>query len=109
MRVLVDAKEDGLESFMAKAGIKSLGRGKKNANGPDLTVAKNRRAYTVEIKKCRVTARGSVQVQPVGPKRKNDDFIAIETPCGVIIFEPMIEHLKKCSSKGYRTLHGVFK
>lgn len=92
----------------SKAGFESLGLSHKNANGPDLTITKKKRAYTVEFKKCKVTKRGSVQVPPVEPKRRKDDFIAIETPCGITIFEPMKDHLKLCTPKGYRTLPSCF-
>ena len=97
------------EKGLIKAGFKSLGLDKENTNGPDLTITKKKRAYTVEIKNCRITKRGSVQVPPVEANRRKDDFIAIKTPCGIVIFETMTEHLSKCTPKGYRTLHVAFK
>lgn len=86
-------------------GYKILKITKKNENGPDLYIIKNNIPYSVEIKKCRITKRNSIQVPPVEKNRINDNFIIIVHPSGYILFESMKDHLKNCSLKGYRTLN----
>jgi len=87
-----------------KLNFKILKIAKPNENGPDIIVIKNKKPFKVEVKKCRITKRNSVQVPPVEKNRKQDDFIAIIHPTGYVLFEPMENHLKNCTSKGYRTL-----
>lgn len=89
---------------LRKNGFKVLSFAKKNENGPDVYVVKNKKPYAVEIKSCRVTKRNSVQVPPVEKNRKNDDFILIILPNKYVLFEKMSDHLKCCTQKGYRTM-----
>jgi HJR/Mrr/RecB family endonuclease len=90
--------------FFKRMGFSVMSVGKSNANGPDVWISKNGKPYSVEIKKCRITKRRSVQVPPVQAKRRSDNFIMIEHPSGYVLFEPMKQHLKCCTAKGYRTL-----
>lgn len=105
MKVLVETKDkEGLEGLLGIMGFNILSIAKKNANGPDVWIEKNGKPFSVEIKKCRKTDRNSIQVPPVEKNRKKDDFIAIVHPSGYILFEPMKDHLKNCTPKGYRSL-----
>lgn len=87
-----------------RLGFKPLGLNKPNANGPDLFVIKGTKAYSMEIKSIRKTKRDSIQVNPVERNRQNDDLIAIVFPSGYVLIEPMVDHMKSCTPKGYRTL-----
>lgn len=78
---------------------------KRNANGPDMWIYRNGIPYSLEIKSTRRTKRGSLQVPPVEPKRRLDNFIAIKIN-DYFLIEPMEHHLKSCSTKGYRTMVG---
>lgn len=84
-------------------GFRPLKPAKPNANGPDLWVLKNEKAYSVEIKSTRLTKRGSLQVNPVEKNRRSDDFIAIKIGDYVLV-EPMEHHLKNCTPAGHRTM-----
>jgi hypothetical protein len=88
-------------------GFKPLKAGKRNANGPDLTAIKNNRAYTIEIKRARVTKRGSIQVPPVEKNRIHDDMIAIVLPNERVLLGSMEDHMNLCTPKGYRTIFGA--
>lgn len=103
MKVLVETNKR-LNKLINLLGYKILSKAKRNENGPDIWITKNGKPYSVEVKKCRITKRNSVQVPPVEKNRVDDDFIAIEMPSGYILFEPMADHLKCCTKKGYRTL-----
>jgi hypothetical protein len=87
-----------------QCGFRPLAPRKSNANGPDVWAIKNERAFSFEIKKCKITKRNSVQSPPVEKNRKGDDFIAIELPSGYVLIEPMGQHLRLCTKSGYRTL-----
>jgi Holliday junction resolvase len=93
-----------LLATLNELGFSSLGFSKQTANGPDLFVTKGIKAFSVEIKSTRKTERGSIQVSPVEKNRRGDDLIAITFPSGYVLVEPMADHLKACTSKGYRTL-----
>ncbi|RTL05285.1 hypothetical protein EKK58_08480 [Candidatus Dependentiae bacterium] len=93
-----------LETLLKLNKMKITKVAKKNENGPDIWVLKNGVPYSIEVKKCKITKRNSVQVPPVEKNRRNDDFIAIIHPSGYILFEPMKHHLSSCTPKGYRTL-----
>lgn len=99
----MDIDELTVKTFR-KLGFKPLKTKPANANGPDLFVIKNDRAFSVEIKPTRKTRRGSLQVPPVEKNRRGDDLIAIVLPSGYVLVEPMRDHLKSCTPKGYRTL-----
>ena len=103
MKVLMESKT--VYKTFKSMGFKLLGFNHKNTNGPDLFITKNKKAFSVEIKKAKSTLSGSLQVFPVEPNRKSDDLIAIELPSGYVLIEPMKDHLKLCSKKGYRTLN----
>lgn len=89
---------------LRKLGFKPLNTRATTANGPDLFAIKNDVAFSVEIKSTRRTKRGSLQVPPVEKNRHNDDLISIVLPSGYVLIEPMRDHLKACTPKGYRTL-----
>jgi hypothetical protein len=76
----------------------------RNTNGPDLIGIKNGFPYRIEMKKTRRLKSGSLQVNPVEPNRRGDDLIAIDVNGRYVLVEPMADHLKCCSTKGYRTL-----
>lgn len=95
------------ESLLKKLGFKILSTAKINENGPDVWVTKKGKPYSIECKTCRITKRHSVQVPPVETNRRADDFILIRHPTGYLLFEPMQQHLKLCTPKGYRTLWSV--
>jgi hypothetical protein len=105
MKILADSTEsEGLELLLKKLGFSILSVAKRNANGPDIWAEKKGKPFSIEIKKCRKTDRNSIQVPPVEKNRRKDDFIAIVHPSGYILFEPMRDHLKNCTPKGYRSL-----
>lgn len=108
MKKLVQVQEiegnNKIKDFLTRIGFTVLSIAKKNENGVDIWTTKDGKPYSVEVKKCRTTKRNSIQVPPVEPNRVNDDFILILHPSGYILFEPMSQHLKNCSPKGYRTL-----
>lgn len=90
---------------LKRAGFKTLGAEKhKNANGPDLYAIRNDRVYTVEVKQARIQRQDCAQVHPVEPNRRNDDLIAIGFPSGNVLIEPMQDHLRACSEKGWRSI-----
>lgn len=93
-----------IEKAFKKMGFKCLPKQHINANGPDMVITKGPSSYTVEIKSLRITERGSFQVPPVSPPRKNDDLIAIAVSKNYVLIEPMKDHLRLCTPKGYRTL-----
>lgn len=82
-------------------------RSKKNANGPDCYIKQKDNIFTCEIKKCKITQRGSIQIPPVEKNRINDDFILIELPQGDLLLSKMKDHLSLCTKKGYRTLWNI--
>jgi len=91
---------------LARLGFSVLPARHKNANGPDLFAIKNNIAYSVEVKVGRKMRRDSLQVTPVEKNRRLDDLIAIVTPSGYVLIEPMKHHMTCCSEKGYRNLLG---
>jgi len=93
-----------IEKQFRKLGFKCLPKQHINANGPDLVIIKGPKSYTVEIKNIKVTERGSLQVPPVSIPRKGDDLIAIVISKDYVLIEPMKDHLKLCTGKGYRTM-----
>ncbi len=95
-------------SELADFGFNILPWKAQNANGPDITITRGGRAYTVEVKKAKITKRNSLQVPPIEPRRRNDDLVAIVLPNYKVLLQPMSEHLSLCTAKGYRTLSGLF-
>ena len=72
-------------------------------NGVDLWVQKdNGRPLSVEIKIARRQKNNCYQVDPVQPKRKSDDLIAIILNSEYVLIESMQDHIKCCSTKGTR-------
>ncbi len=98
---------DLVSKHFRRMGMRPLDAPKINANGPDLTVIYEGRALTVEIKRARRTRRNSLQVPAVERNRRQDDLIAVVLPSGYTLIEPMADHLKLCTPKGYRTLSGL--
>jgi len=98
--------EDKVSSAFKKLGLKCIGFGHKNKNGPDCYAVGTNVSYKVEIKNAKKMINGALQVFPVEKNRKNDDLIAIVINDYVLI-EPMKDHLKLCSNKGYRPISGL--
>jgi uncharacterized UPF0146 family protein len=96
------------ESILVSKALRKLGfsvRGikHKNANGPDCYAIGKDKCLSVEIKVARQQSKSAYSVRPVEQKRKGDDLVAIVLGNYVLI-EPMKQHLKNCSAKGYRML-----
>lgn len=72
-----------------------------NANGPDITIAKNGRSFRAEIKKACKSSR-AWKTTPVGPSGKKCELIIIVLPNEEILIQPMSEHLRLCSKGGWR-------
>lgn len=98
--------EDKVYSAFKKLGLKCIGFGHKNANGPDCYAVGENISYKVEIKTVKKMTNGALQVLPVEKNRINDDLIAIVINDYVLI-EPMKDHLKLCSKQGYRAISGL--
>ena len=97
-----------IKLFFNRNGFKVVSfRKKKNANGPDCYIKSGDSVFTCEIKSCKITERGTVQVYPVEPNRRNDDFILIELPSGYLMFSKMKDHISLCTKSGYRSLWNV--
>jgi len=96
-----------INEILSKMGFRIVHKTPKNNSGPDLVAVKGRRAFSFEIKKARRLKSNSIQCPPVEPNRTKDDFIIIEMPSGYILIEPMEDHLKLCSVKGFRTFGGI--
>lgn len=95
-----------------KAALDTLGFtvtrvAKRNENGPDVWALKDGQPYSFEVKHARILRAKTSQIPPVEKGRRDDDFIAIVLPSGYVLVEPMKDHLKSCSPKGYRTLRGM--
>lgn len=88
-------------NILTKKGWLCFDLNKDNANGPDLTIARNGRSYRAEIKKA-CKSSGAWKTTPVGVSGKNCDLIIIILPNEDILIQPMREHLALCSKGGYR-------
>lgn len=74
-----------------------------SANGIDLTIARDGRAYHVEIKKVLIGAR-SCSIKPVTGSGLKCEVIGILLPDDTVLLQPMHEHLKLCSVGGLRSI-----
>lgn len=90
-----------VSNILMKRGWLCFDINEDNANGPDLTIAKNGKSYRVEIKLACKSTR-SFRTTPVGKSGKNCDLVIIILPNKEIIIQPMLEHLKLCSKDGGR-------
>lgn len=75
--------------------------GHENSNGFDLRIAKGKCIQLIEVKTCSKSTR-SYRVGAVSERSKHSDMIAMITPKGNIILQPMQDHLKLCSIDGSR-------
>lgn len=96
-----------VKRLLKKMSFKTLAQSNGTKSGADVWALKNGRVYTVEIKKAKAQNGNNFQVRPVEHNRKKDDYIAIVMPSGYVLFEPMKDHLKVCSTKGTRNIHGI--
>jgi hypothetical protein len=88
---------------LIKKGWQVFDINKDNANGADLTIAKNGKSYRVEIKKaCRSTR--SWKVTPIGKSGIICDLIIIILPNDELIIQPMKDHLIHCAECGSRNI-----
>lgn len=90
-----------VSGILKKNGWLCFDINKDNANGPDLTIAKNGRSFRVEIKKACKSTR-SYKVTPVGKSGKSCDVIIIILPNKKLIIQPMEDHMALCSKNGHR-------
>lgn len=96
-----------VKKLLKKMSFKPLAQSNGTKNGSDIWALKNGRVYSIEVKKAKSQNGNNFQVRPVENNRKKDDYIAIVMPSGYVLFEPMKDHLKVCSSKGTRNIHGL--
>ena len=96
-----------VKKLLRKMSFKPLAQSFGTKNGVDIWALKNGRVYSVEVKKVKSQRGNNFSVRAVEKNRTNDDFIAIVMPSGYVLFEPMKDHLKSCSAKGTRNIHGL--
>lgn len=86
---------------LKKRGWQCFDLNKDNANGPDITIARDGKSYRVEIKKACKSTR-SYKTTPVGKSGRICDLVIIILPNDKILIQPMSEHLRLCSRDGSR-------
>jgi len=79
---------------------------KPNANGVDCVVQKgSNKPLSVEVKKLKINNKtNALSVEAIHGERRNDDLIAIIINKNYVLIEPMSQHLKSCSIKGFRPM-----
>lgn len=91
---------------LIELGFEILKVNKKTANGTDLQAIKNGVCFNFEIKQ----ASKSTRSWRVGKTlSKTDDYIAIVFADKYVHFEPLSEHLNKCSKDGSRRITELAK
>lgn len=98
---------DAVVETLSKIGFQVIRIAKKNENGPDIWALKENLPYSFEVKHVKMLRQRCAQVPPVEPGRRSDDYIAVVFPSGYVLIEPMVQHLRNCSPKGYRMISGV--
>ena len=74
----------------------------ERCNGVDIVAMKNGKALLIEVKKAKLHNR-AWQVDPVSKIQQTTcNTIAIVLPNGLVIVEPMVQHLKLCAKNGVR-------
>lgn len=93
---------EALADFYFKImGCKILSR--SIGTGPDITIRlPNKKIKTVEVKYCRYTTKHKniVSIPNVLPSRKNDDLIAVITPCAIMFVFSMKRRVWKHEAIG---------
>ena len=95
-----------VKSLLKKMSFKPLAQSNGTKNGVDIWALKNGRVYSIEVKKAKPMKGNNFQIRAIEQNRKKDDFIAVVLPSGYVFIESMKDHLKCCSPKGTRNLHG---
>lgn len=76
----------------------------EKCNGVDIVAMKNGKVLLIEVKKAKRHNR-AWQIDPVSKKQQAVcNTIAIVLPKGVVIVEPMSQHLRLCGKNGMRYL-----
>lgn len=93
--------ENKVMVILAPLGVVS----RTNGVGPDVTLTTaGGKTYTIEVKPIRKrTFCKSWIIDPVEPNRRFDDYIAYVYESGVVTIMAMQDHLRLCTSSGYRT------
>jgi HJR/Mrr/RecB family endonuclease len=76
----------------------------ERCNGVDIVAMKNGKVLLIEVKKAKLHNR-AWQIDPVSKIQQTTcNAIAIVLPNGIVIIEPMVQHLKLCAKNGVRYL-----
>lgn len=98
---MIESYSQTVAKNLERRGWKCFDLAADNANGPDLTIARNGKTYRVEIKKACKSTR-CWKTTPVGKSGRNCDLIVILLPNHKLLIQPMKDHLALSSKSGHR-------